>query len=271
MTSPSVSPPADAASSDSADILVSQDGPVLTVTLNRPEVRNAQLPSMWEELARIGADLPADVRVVVLTGAGSSFSAGLDRAMLGPATPDRPTLAGFADAAPEEFDQAVRIFQNGFAVWRDCPAIVVAAVRGHAIGAGFQLALSADLIVASETASFVMKETALGLVPDLTGTHPLVRALGYQRALYACLTAEAISGEEAARTGLALRCVPDSELETEVAALVGELTAALPGATRETKALLRQVDLHTPAEQRVAERRAQWRRIQELAALMQGS
>lgn len=244
---------------------------MLTVTLNRPEVRNAQLPQMWERLAEIGSTVPSDVRVIVLTGSGSSFSAGLDRLMLGPSSPEQQTLAGFAQAAPEEFDSAVRIFQNGFAVWRECPAIVIAAVRGHAIGAGFQLALSADFIVAAESASFVMKETMLGLVPDLTGTHPLVQAVGYQRALYACITGEAISGAEAARIGLALRCVPDGELDATVAALCAQLTACLPGAGKETKALLRQVDQHTPAEQRVAERRAQWRRIQDLATMMQGN
>ena len=150
---------------------------VATVTLSRPEVRNAQTPAMWHALAAIGEQLPDTTRVVVVRGAGQSFSAGLDRAMLDPATGDVAQLLQLDD---EAISKAVDGYQQGFTWLRDPRFISIAAVQGHAIGAGFQLALSCDLRVVAEDAQFSMKEPALGLVPDLTGTKPLVEAVGYQ-------------------------------------------------------------------------------------------
>ena len=163
---------------------------------------------------------------------------------------------------------AIDEFQQGFTWLRDPRFVSVAAVQGYAIGAGFQLALSCDLRVLTEDAQLCMKESALGLVPDLTGTKPLVECVGYARALEICATARMVGAAEAAAIGLATAVVPAAELDATVADLAGALTAPLPGAVRETKALLLGAAARTPDEHRRSEREAQTRRFRELAALM---
>lgn len=239
---------------------------VATVTLSRPDVRNAQTPAMWQTLAAVGETLPPTVRVVVVRGAGHSFSAGLDRAMLDPATGDVARLLQQDDAA---ISAAIDGYQQGFTWLRDPRFVSIAAVQGYAIGAGFQLALSCDLRVAADDAQFSMKEPALGLVPDLTGTKPLVEAVGYQRALEICATTRMVGAPEAVDIGLVLTAVPADRLDATVADLVQALTAPVAGAVSETKRLLQtavEQDLET---QRRLEREAQVRRFRELAALMQ--
>jgi enoyl-CoA hydratase/carnithine racemase len=146
--------------------------------------------------------------------------------------------------------------------------VSIAAVQGYAIGAGFQLALSCDLRVLTDDAQLCMKESALGLVPDLTGTKPLVAAVGYARALEICATARMVSAAEAAGIGLANVVVPAAELDATVADLVAALTAAMPGAVRETKALLLAAGGRSLDEQRRFEREAQVRRFRDLAAML---
>jgi enoyl-CoA hydratase/carnithine racemase len=238
---------------------------VATVTLDRPEVRNAQTPAMWHALREIGSTLPDEVRVVVLRGSGHSFSAGLDRAMLDPATGDVARLLELDDAAVSE---AIDGYQQGFTWLRDPRFVSIAAVQGYAIGAGFQLALSCDLRVVTEDAQFSMKESALGLVPDLTGTKPLVEAVGYSRALEICATARMVGAAEAVDIGLALTAVPADRLDPTVADLVAALTAPLAGAVTETKRLLQSAGATDLDEQRRLEREAQTRRFRELAPLM---
>ena len=239
---------------------------VATVTLDRPERRNAQTPAMWHALAEIGADLPPTVRVVVVRGAGQSFSAGLDRAMLDPSTGDVGRLLAQDDAG---ISAAIDGYQQGFTWLRDPRFVSIAAVQGHAIGAGFQLALSCDLRVLADDAQFSMKEPALGLVPDLTGTKPLVEAVGYARALEICATTRMVGAAEAVDIGLALTAVPLDQLDATVADLVGALTANDAGAVAETKQLLRTAAEHDLDTQRRLEREAQARRFRALAALLQ--
>ena len=141
-------------------------------------------------------------------------------------------------------------------------------MQGYAIGAGFQLALSCDLRVVTEDAQFCMKESALGLVPDLTGTKPLVEAVGYARALEICATARMVGAAEAVDIGLALTAVPADQLDATVADLVSALTAPLAGAVSETKRLLQSAAATDLDEQRRLEREAQARRFRELAPLM---
>jgi enoyl-CoA hydratase/carnithine racemase len=246
------------------------EGVVATVTLNRPEVRNAQTPTMWRALAAIGETLSDDVRVVVVRGEGVSFSAGLDRAMLDPAqTADDPeSVVGLLARSDEEISAAIDQFQRGFTWLRDPRFVSVAVVQGHAIGAGFQLALSCDLRVVGADAQFCMKEPALGLVPDLTGTKPLVESVGYARALELCATARMVGAAEALEIGLANIVCPVAELEGALADLVAALTAPMVGAIRETKALLLSAPGCSLEEQRRLERESQIRRFRELAALM---
>jgi enoyl-CoA hydratase/carnithine racemase len=247
-------------------------GVVATVTLDRPEVRNAQTPLMWRALAAIGSELPQEVRVVVVRGAGHSFSAGLDRRMLDPsaAAADEETVAGLLTRTDEQISATIDDYQQGFTWLRDPRFVSIAAVQGYAIGAGFQLALSCDLRVVSEDAQFSMKESALGLVPDLTGTKPLVESVGYARALEICATARMVGAAEAVDIGLALTAVPAGELEATVSDLVGALTAPLPGAVSEIKALLQGAAQRDLDEQRRLEREAQGRRFRELAAVLAG-
>jgi enoyl-CoA hydratase/carnithine racemase len=230
------------------------DGAVATVTLARKERRNAMTPRMWHGLARIGAELvPADIRVVVVTGEGPSFCAGIDLRMFTPegVPGERPALP----AGHGGFEDQVRGYQAGFLWLRDARFVSIAAVRGHAIGAGFQLALACDLRVLAEDATLCMKEPALGLVPDLTGTKPLVEIVGLPRAIELCLTARTISAHEARELRLAEYVVTD--LDAAVANLAADLQRTVPAAARATKKLLAQAHANTLEEQARAERAAQ--------------
>lgn len=233
------------------------DGAVATVTLARPQRRNAMTPAMWHGLAAIGASLPAEVRVVVLRGAGPSFCAGIDLRLLSGAgeAGEEPV----ADVASPDFEDRVARYQAGYLWLRDPSIVSVAAVHGHAIGAGFQLALACDLRILADDAKLCMKEPALGLVPDLTGTHPLVSIVGLPRAIELCLTARTVTAAEALLLRLAELVVPAGDLDAAVADLVAALLATDARAARATKALLQQAPGNSLAEQAAAERKAQAR------------
>jgi enoyl-CoA hydratase/carnithine racemase len=247
----------DAAILAAAGLELSISGPVATVTLSRPERRNAMTPGMWHGLARIGAAIPAEVRVVVVRGAGPSFCAGIDLRMFTAEGVPGETRNPAAD--DPGFDQSIAGFQAGY-TWLRNPAFVsVAAVQGHAIGAGFQLALSCDLRVLADNAKLCMKEPALGLVPDLTGTKPLVDIVGLPRAIELCLTARTVQAQEAAELRLAELVVPVAELDGAVSDLVAALLSTDAAAARATKALLAQAAGNTLEQQAAAERTAQAR------------
>jgi enoyl-CoA hydratase/carnithine racemase len=245
-------------------VRTAQDGAVLTVTLDRPDQLNAQTPRTWTALAEIGESLDDDVRVVVLRGEGRAFSAGLDRNLF---DPDPATTGGLGDIGRMDSGEAqerIRGYQAGFR-WLRSPGIVsVAAVHGHAIGAGAQLALACDLRVFADDAQLRLPEATLGLVPDLTGTSTLVELVGYSRSLEICLTGRAVGPAEASAVGLANLVVPRAELDDAVADLVAALTAPPVGASRATAALVRSAVGNTPDVQDAAERAAQVRRLREL-------
>ncbi|WP_248961499.1 enoyl-CoA hydratase/isomerase family protein [Sphaerisporangium perillae] len=241
------------------------DGEIATVTLDRPERRNAQTFATWSALARIGGTLPEQVRVVVVRGEGPSFSAGIDLRLF---TPEGVQGQGsFTSAAAldgETLEERIKEFQKGF-LWLRRPDIVsIAAVHGHAIGAGFQLALACDLRVIADDTKFCMKEPALGLVPDLTGTKPLVDLVGLSRAVEICLTARFVEAEEALRLGLAEQVVPREELGAAARALASSLLATDRGAATATKRLLQGAVGRTLEEQSAAERAEQAVRIRTL-------
>lgn len=257
-----------AVSTDAPHILVEDDGPIRTITLNRPEERNAQLPSMWATLADLADNLPGTCRVVVLRGAGVCFSAGLDLRMMNPAGIDgEPNIMAMAmRGASGELADSIAEMQRGFTAWQACPAVVIAAVQGYAIGAGFQLALGADLRVVAHDVRFAMKESSLGLVPDLAGTSPLVRLVGYARALEICATGRYVGADEAVAIGLANIAVPRPELETATRELAEGIMAAPDKAIRELKPLLRHA-IDTPLSEQVRlEREAQARRLVSLVS-----
>ncbi|MEV4436100.1 enoyl-CoA hydratase/isomerase family protein [Streptomyces sp. NPDC049555] len=253
---------------DQDGVQLTVDDAVATVTLTNPAKRNVQSPALWRALTEAGRLLPGTVRVVVLRSQGASFSAGLDRQAFTPEGFDgEPSFLDLARGTDAALDAEIAAYQEAFTWWRRPDIVSIAAVQGHAVGAGFQLALACDLRLCAEDAQFAMRETSLGLVPDLTGTHPLVGLVGYARALEICATGRFVHAAEAERIGLANVVVPLDEL----AAATDDLTAALLAAPRdavvETKALLRGALDRTYEEQRVAERAAQARRLRDLAGL----
>ncbi len=245
------------------------------VVLAAPERRNAQTPATWRALAAVGvAVAEAAPRVVVLSATGPAFSAGLDRAMFAgtsPGVPGEPGLPQLAALPDDALDAEIAAFQDGFTWWRDSDAITVAAVQGHAVGAGFQLALGCDLRVVADDVAFAMKETSLGLVPDLAGTWPLVDAVGYSRALEICVSGRTVGAAEAVAAGLAVASVPAAGLAAAVDALVASLLAPPAAAASATKHLLAGAAGRTPDEQQAAERLAQRDRLRDLVRLMGAS
>lgn len=248
-----------------AGLKLAIDGEVARITLSRPQRRNAMTGRTWTELARIGHTLPKNVRIVVITGEGPTFSSGIDLDMF---------QAGDVDGEPTPFtllvhdpdstaalDQVISSYQEGFLWLRRADIVSIAAVRGHAIGAGFQLALSCDIRILSDTAKLCMKEPALGLVPDLTGTKPLVELVGVNRAIELCLTTRTIDAAEAEQLRLAERVIADAELESAVDELVAQLLAVPAEAARATKELLVQAGHNDLITQVKAERAAQLHRL----------
>jgi enoyl-CoA hydratase/carnithine racemase len=263
--------PFDASLLAAGSVRVERDGAVVSVTLDDPERRNAQTPATWEALAHIGDVLPHDVAVVVVGGAGSSFSAGMDRRMFTPqGIPGHPSLGDIAAADDAGGAALIAEFQRAFAWWRDVPAITVSAVQGYAVGAGFQLALATDLMLVADDVQLVMKESAFGLVPDLGGTHPLAAAVGYRRALEICLTQRPVGAAEAVASGLAVRSVPAADLASAAHGFAVSIASLAPGTAAATKEVLSGHHLRTHQEQRAVEREAQMGRIRALMAALHG-
>jgi enoyl-CoA hydratase/carnithine racemase len=205
------------------------------------------------------------VRVVVLRGEGRSFSAGLDRAMFTPEGVDgAPGIVALTAMSRADATDRIAQWQRAFD-WVSRPSLVsIAAVRGHAIGGGFQLALGADIRILAADAQLRMAEAALGLVPDLGGTKRLVDLGGYSRAAEICLTGRPVGADEALRIGLASHVVASAELDDAVERTVAAVLAVNRDAATETKALLLAASGRTQDEQERAEREAQYRRLRSL-------
>jgi enoyl-CoA hydratase len=206
-----------------ADLEVSVDGGALWLRLNRPEVLNALSDEMAADLARLVEEATArdDVRVVVLTGTGRAFCTGAD---LSGADAHERFDARALDAA----NRIVRAITN-----LDKP--VVAAVNGVAAGVGCSAALAADLVVAAESASFLLAFTRIGLMPDGGATATVAASIGRARAMRMALLAEALPAREAYDAGLGSHLAPDAELPAVVATLVARLAAGPPLAYAATK------------------------------------
>jgi 2-(1,2-epoxy-1,2-dihydrophenyl)acetyl-CoA isomerase len=197
-------------------ILVSQDAGVLTVTLNRPDKLNAFNPEMHKALRRALEQALADaaVRAVLLTGAGRGFCAGQDLS-------ERARSPG---ADPIDLSVSLGSYYNPLVRrLRELPKPVVCAVNGVAAGAGANLALACDLVLAARSASFVQAFSRLGLVPDSGGTWFLPRLVGPARAMGLALLAEKLSAEDAARWGLIWKALDDEKLMDEATALARSL------------------------------------------------
>jgi len=207
-----------------------RDGDIGTLTLARPAKRNAQNPLMWEELARLGAGLLPDetLRCLVVTGEGPAFSAGIDlvEGMAG-------LLADMAERPRDSRTLAAGEAAAGTFNWiPDLGCASIAAVRGHAYGAGLQLALACDFRIFAEGTKVGLLETRYGLMPDMGATVRLPRIVGESRARELILLGDVIDAAEALRIGLANRVVAGKDLDAAAAGLAGRLAAQPPLAVR---------------------------------------
>jgi enoyl-CoA hydratase/carnithine racemase len=243
------------------EILTDHSDDIFTITLNDPDKRNAQTPHTWDQLFDISQQVPKDARFIVLRGNGKSFSAGLDRAMFTPeGVPGQPSFMEMALQNDTQMDDTIAYYQRFFRVLRDLPQVSIALVQGHAIGAGFQLALACDLIVAQPSAQFALKETQWGLTPDLGGTVRFMEALGYRKSLELIGSGRAITGEEAYSLGLV--SVVSENLDTGLNQLIDPLRAVMPEALIDAKSML--AGIAYGEEPWVAERRSQTKRLRHL-------
>jgi len=217
------------------NIAVEKDGAIGIVTLNRPQQLNALSYGLVKELALAmeALDQDPEVRVLVVTGGEKVFAAGAD-------------IKEMADAGP--FDERVQ----GRLAFRDrinkISKPVVAAVSGYALGGGCELALSCDIIVASETARFGQPEINLGTIPGSGGTQRLTRLVGKYRAMEMVLVGEYIDAAEAHRLGLVNKVVPVELLLEEAKAIAGKIAAKPPLAVKFVKESINKA-LNTPLDE----------------------
>lgn len=263
----------------SADVLTAGgirlelDGELATVTLDRAERRNAMTPAMWLALAAVPDLLPEQIRVVVVRGDGAGFCAGLDLRLM---TADGVEGEGtFVEIFRPDLDDAgiaevIGDWQRGYLWLRDPRWITISAVHGAAVGAGFQLALSTDLCLAADDAKFCMRENALGLIPDMTGTKALFDRVGYARALEISATSRWVGAAEAERLGIVQAAVPVADLAATVDAMVQALLATSAPAAVALKQLLLDAGPRDVATQARAEREIQVPLLRTMAAAITG-
>jgi 2-(1,2-epoxy-1,2-dihydrophenyl)acetyl-CoA isomerase len=201
------------------NILFEVDAGIARLTLNRPDKLNSFTVAMHLEvraaLERVKAD--PSVRVLLLTGAGRAFCAGQDLA-------DRAVAPG--SVAVDLGESVEKYYAPLVLTLRSLPLPVICVVNGVAAGAGANLALAADIVIAARSASFIEPFCRLGLVPDTGGTYFLPRAIGTSRAMGLALLGEKLSAERAESWGLIWKCVDDNALETEAAALAAHFASA---------------------------------------------
>lgn len=206
-----------------------QSGPVVTLTLNRPEAANGMNDTMTRELAEAAtrADT-AETKVVVLTGAGRFFCAGGDlKAMATSPLGPGPFVKGIAD----DLHQAISTFAR-------MDAVVITAVNGVAAGAGFSLAISGDLVLTADKASFTMAYTKAGLSPDGSASYYLPRLIGVRRTQELMLTNRTLSAAEALEWGLVNEVVPAAELAGRATELAQQIASGAKGSGAAVKKLV---------------------------------
>ena len=202
-------------------VLVADAGPVRTITLNRPAALNSFTGAMHAQMraALAAAAAERSVRALVITGAGRGFCAGqdLNDDSMVPGPDGRVDVGAVIEANYKPLALAIRAL----------PVPVLAMVNGVAAGAGANLALGCDLVVAARSASFIQAFAKIGLIPDCGGTWLLPRLLGRARALGLAMTGDKLPAEEAERLGLIWQCVDDAALQDTTLALARKL-AAMP-------------------------------------------
>jgi 2-(1,2-epoxy-1,2-dihydrophenyl)acetyl-CoA isomerase len=208
-------------------IEVTEAAGVLRIALNRPEVMNALSAQMRAELLAAFRERAGAARVVVLTGRGRAFCSGQD-------------LGDAAKLAAPDLERVLRDeYEPLLKAIGDCPVPVIAAVNGAAAGAGANLALAADVVIAAESASFTQAFTRIGLIPDAGGTFWLPRQVGHARAMGAALFAERIPARQAADWGMIWECVADDAFGAHVDARAAQLAQGPTAAFRALKVAMR--------------------------------
>ena len=226
------------------DLLLSIDGPVATLTINRPAKRNALTPAMWRELAAICAELDADprLRVLVVTGAGPSFCAGADISSL---SEDESVLKSVVETAERAL--------------RNLAMPTIARISGHCLGGGNQIAVACDLRVADSTASFGVPPARLGVIYPVGSTRALVELVGLAAAKRLIFTAQPIDAAQALRIGLVEQVVEPGELDAAVAELVAAMLPLAPMTQFASKELVNLIADGGDADAAFERWTAQWR------------
>lgn len=208
------------------DILVEKQDGIAKVILNRPDSLNALANNMRPDLTRIYTELndDADVRVIILTGAGAAFCAGGD-------------VKAMAEFSKETGPRIMKVSQNMALTMARSDKPTIASVRGPAVGIGFCLALGCDMILASDTAKFGMVFKHIGLAPDGGGVFLLTQYLGVGKAKELVYSGRILRANEACDMGLVTRVVPDDKLDDETMALARDIAASAPLALQQAKKL----------------------------------
>ncbi|MEZ5407190.1 MAG: crotonase/enoyl-CoA hydratase family protein [Acidimicrobiales bacterium] len=246
-------------------IAVTIEGGVADVRLNRPEKMNALDPAMFRALVDTADELAADasLRCVVLSGEGRSFCAGLDFGSFqgiagtdgggdGGGDSEGRRSGGIGDITAADPGRITHLGQQAVYGWSSLPVPVIAAVNGHALGGGIQLALGADIRIVAPEAKMSVLEIRWGLIPDMTGTQTLIRLVGLDVAKELTFTGRMVTGEEAVALGLCTRLADDPR--AEALALAAEIAAKSPDAIRAAKRLFNQASQVSLAEGFAAER-----------------
>jgi len=193
---------------DEQDMLYKKEHGIATITMNRPDRKNALSPALFQGIFNAIDDAAGDdeVRVIIITGTGDSFCSGADvKAM----------ARGELQRRPERPENVERARRAPFAMqFQECPKPIIAALNGVAVGVGLDLALSCDIRIASDKARFTVGYVRRGMVPAAGSAYWLPRLLGVDKALKLILTSEMIDAEEAERIGLVTMVVPRNELES---------------------------------------------------------
>jgi enoyl-CoA hydratase/carnithine racemase len=235
--------PAHSTASPSDDpALLRIEGPIATITLNRPAAFNSIDLSIAKRLEQLSAEVEADddIRVLVIEGEGRAFCGGGDLQTIGAA-------AAAADDIAPVVGEMLSHYHAFIAAVRRMPKIVLASVHGSAAGAGLSLAFVADLCIAAEDARFTPAYAKLGVSPDGGGTAGVVASVGPRRALQIYLAEDSFSAAQAYDWGLVAKVVPAAELKTATRELAHRLAQNAPAALAATKALIHRAHL-TPIE-----------------------
>jgi enoyl-CoA hydratase/carnithine racemase len=230
--------------------LLSIEGPIATITLNRPSAFNSIDLSIARKLEQLSAEVESsgDIRVLVIEGTGRAFCAGGDLQTIG--------AAAASDTITPVVGELLQHYHAFIATLRRMPKIVLASVHGSAAGAGLSLAFVADLCIATEDARFTPAYSKLGVSPDGGGTVGLAASVGTRRALQIFLAEDSFSAAQAYDWGLVVKVVPALELKAATRELALRLAQNAPAALAATKALIHRAHLAPIGQQLDAERDA---------------